>query len=130
MSLGGELALVSPGAPIDGVAGASSANGTSVEVWIPGSGANREIYAQRLSQTKLSVTMVGSPIPISAGQLSDPSVAMDSHGKIVVTWTQTLIGKRTVTAIVGCVITAQANAAAPFVVATSGVQALAPAFRF
>ena len=58
------------------------------------SGANNVIYAQRLVQKKMSASKVGSPIFVASGQVSEPSVAMDSKGDFVVTWTQNLGANR------------------------------------
>jgi hypothetical protein len=67
-------------------------NNTSVVVWAQSSGATNAIYAQRLVQKKMSASKVGSPTFVASGQVSEPSVAMDSKGDFVVTWSQKLGG--------------------------------------
>jgi hypothetical protein len=115
MNVGPEASLISPGAAIYGVANASSSNNSSVEVWIKGVLGGTAIYAERLAHGQnLKVSPIGKPIPITYGLLSEPSAAMDSHGNIVVTWSQTINGS---SAVRGCMITAKGKPGAPFTVA-------------
>jgi hypothetical protein len=66
---------------------ASSADGTSVAVWVNNvSATNNDIWAQRFDQTGHAV---GAPIPVDTLASHDsysPHVAMDAQGRFVVTW--------------------------------------------
>ncbi len=65
---------------------ASSANGTSVAVWVNAfSATDHDIWAQRFD---VAGHPAGFPIPVdfTTAESFDPRVAMDSQGRFVVTW--------------------------------------------
>jgi hypothetical protein len=100
MSLGSELQMNIPGPVAASVASATSSSGSSVNVWIEGSGGGAFVWAQRLSRSGLSASKVGMRLNVAAYQVSTPSVAMDAKGDFVVAWSQVVKnGKTTVSEI-------------------------------
>jgi hypothetical protein len=68
-------------------ANASSANGTSVVVWVSGTAVfNHDILAQRFGKNGEKVGPV-IPVDVSAADSTEPAVAMDANGNFVVAWT-------------------------------------------
>jgi hypothetical protein len=88
LSFVGSESLVNPpdpGVQFDAV-GASSANGTSVAVWVSQfSATDHDIYAQRYDTTGAKVGPV-IPIETSGTDAIAPTVAMDANGNFVVAW--------------------------------------------
>src|SRR5262249_19257038 len=82
-----EVPIVTPGTTDQfGAVNASSANGTSVVVWVNGTSyLNHDIFAQRYDSAGAKVGHI-IPVDISAADSSEVAVAMDADGDFVVAW--------------------------------------------
>jgi hypothetical protein len=74
-----------------GSANASSANGTSVVVWVEVDSTDTNILAQRYNKNGAKVGPV-IQVDVSAANSFEPTVAMDAKGNFVVAWTNILAG--------------------------------------
>jgi hypothetical protein len=119
LSFDGSETLINPPSPAAqfNAVNASSANGTSVAVWIDGSTAFDHILAQRYDRTGAKA---GPVITVEAGAVvsTEPSVAMDAQGNFVVAWTDFTNAVQTVRAryysASGSPLTAAFNVSANF----------------